>query len=48
MHMSVEVPDDDERSVDELVKAVEGAIEVGSDNPSVSGLEIVVVMAEEI
>jgi hypothetical protein len=46
MHMNVTVPDEDERTVPELVQALEGAIEVGSDDPTVNALEVV--LAEEV
>ena len=46
MHLNVEVPDDDGRSVPELIDALEGAIEVGSDHPGLNDLVIEVVMAE--
>lgn len=46
MHMNVVVPDGDERSVPELVIALEAAIEVGSDDPTVRDLEVV--LAEEV
>lgn len=46
MHMNVVVPDDDVRSVPELVIALEAAIEVGSDDPTVRDLEVV--LAEEV
>jgi len=46
MHLNVEVPDDDDRSVPDLVRAVEGAIEVGSDDEVMKGLACV--LAEEV
>jgi hypothetical protein len=46
MHLNVEVPDTDGRSVPELVAAVEAAIEVGSDNEALNDLVIETVLAE--
>lgn len=48
LHLNVSVPDGDDRPVDEIEHAVTGALEVGSDDESLEGLEIVVVLAEEI
>lgn len=48
IHLNVEAPDDDPRTTAQIQEAVEGAIEVGSDDESLEGLEIVVVLAEEV
>jgi hypothetical protein len=46
MHANVQVPDEDGRATEEIVQAVQGALEVGSDDDTVRALEIV--LAEEI
>lgn len=48
VHLNVTVPDDDIRSADQIGDAIEAALEVGSDDPSVSGLEVHVVLIEEV
>lgn len=48
IHLNVEAPDTDERTADEIVAAVMGALEVGSDDGSVRDLEIVNALSEEI
>jgi hypothetical protein len=48
IHLNVEAPDDDPRTFVEIEEAVKGALEVGSDDPSLDGLTIEVTMAEEI
>lgn len=48
LHLNVEVPADDDRPVSEIVAAVLGAIEVGSDDESVSGLVVECPLAEVV
>lgn len=48
IHLNVEVPDGDERSVETIEAAVRGALEVGDDDDSVGGLTITVALAEEV
>ena len=48
IHLNVTVPDGDEREADEIAKAVMAAIEVGSDDESVSELEVTCTLAEEV
>lgn len=48
VHLNVTVPEGDDRSMEEIVAAIEGALEVGSDDESVRSLEIVTALAEEI
>lgn len=48
VHLNVQAANDDSRTTDEIVQAVQGAIEVGSDEDGLLGLDISVVLAEEI
>lgn len=48
VHLNVEVPDGDERSVEEIESAVRGALEVGSDHELVKSLGIEITLSEEI
>ncbi len=48
IHLNVELLRLDERSVEEIVSAISGALEVGSDDDSVRGLNISIPLAEEI
>jgi hypothetical protein len=48
IHLNVEAPDDDPRTAEEISAAVMGAVEVGSDDDSVSGLVIEAVLTEEV
>lgn len=47
VHLNVAVPDGDQRDADQIRDAVMGALEVGSDDESLHGLEIVCPLAEE-
>lgn len=47
VHLSVDVPDADERSADEIADAILAAIEVASDDDSVRDLAVVCPLAEE-
>lgn len=48
VHLNVELPDDDERTAEQVTRAIEGAIEVGSDDPALDGLTVVVALSEEV
>lgn len=48
VHLNISVPTDDDRDAENIAKAIEGALEVGSDDPTVSGLAITVALAEVI
>jgi hypothetical protein len=48
IHVNAQVPDSDPRTAKEIADLVEGAIEVGSDNPALSAVEVTVVLAEEV
>lgn len=48
VHLNVQVPDGDDRPAEEIGQAIQGAIEVGSDNESVDGLTIEVALVDEI
>lgn len=48
IHVNVEVPGDDHRSRDEIVAAVLGSIEVGSDDDSVRDLKVTLPLVEEV
>jgi hypothetical protein len=48
MHLNVSVPADDNRSIGEIAEAIEGAIEVGSDDPSLAGLVIQTALVDEV
>lgn len=48
IHLNVQVPDEDARDATQIAQAVEGAIEVGSDDASVRGLVIEAVLSEEL
>ncbi len=48
IHQNVQVPDDDDRTADQIKEAVDAAIEVGSDHESVRGLVIEAVLWEEV
>ena len=48
VHLNVEAPDSDTRTADEIAAAIMAALEVGSDDESVSALIIVPAMSEEI
>lgn len=48
VHLNVEVPDSDPRDADQIGEAISGALEVGSDDESVSGLTIVVALTDEV
>lgn len=48
VHLNVSVPDDDTRSMGEIAEAIEGAIEVGSDDPSLQGLAIHTALVDEV
>ena len=48
VHLNVTVPDDDYRSIGHIAEAIEGAIQVGSDDPSLIGLIVQVAGVDEI
>jgi len=48
LHVNVQVPDDDGRDAGQIAESVAAAIEVGSDAPELDGLEVAVVLAEEV
>lgn len=48
IHLNVALPATDPRTTEQIVAAVAGAIEVGSDDESLAGLDIAVLLAEEI
>ena len=48
VHLNVTVPDDDYRSIGHIAEAIEGAIQVGSDDPSLLGLVIVTAAVDQI
>jgi len=48
IHLNVTVPDDDDRTTDEIIAAVCAMIEVVSDHDSVRDLAPTVVLAEEV
>lgn len=48
VHLNVTAPEGDERTADQVATAISGALEVGSDDESLDGLTIEVVLAEEI
>ena len=48
VHLSVLVPAVVGSSADEVADAIMGAIEVGSDDPSMAGLHVTVTLAEEV
>lgn len=48
VHLNVAVPEEDERSAEQIADAVLGAIEVGSDDDSVRDLAITAPLAEEV
>lgn len=48
VHLNVTVPDDDSRTFGEIGEAIEAALEVGSDDPTVSGLVVHVTLVDEI
>jgi len=48
VHLNVTVPDGDYRSIGAIAEAIEGAIQVGSDDPSLSSLIIHVAAVDEI
>lgn len=48
IHLNAQLADDDPRTVEEIEQGVKNALEVGSDDPSLSGIELEVAMSEEI
>lgn len=48
IHLNIELLRGDQRSVEEIVTAISGALEVGSDDDSVRGLKIEIPLAEEV
>jgi len=48
IHMNVEVPEDDKRSAEEISQAIQGALEVGSDNEILEGISWQIPLAEDI
>jgi hypothetical protein len=48
IHLNVEVPESDKRDADEIRWQIAAALEVGSDDDSVRGLNISIPLAEEI
>jgi hypothetical protein len=48
VHLNVTVPGDDFRSPEQIGEALKGAIDVGSDDESVSGLFAHVALVDEI
>ena len=48
VHLNVEVPEGDERTVEEIEESILAAIIVGSDDDSVRDLIITIPLAEEI
>ncbi len=48
VHLNVDAPAWDDRSAEEVAHAILGAIEVGSDDESMSGLIVAVALAEDI
>jgi hypothetical protein len=48
LHLNAQLPDDDPRTVEQIEQGVKNALEVGSDDPSLAGIDLEVAMAEEI
>jgi hypothetical protein len=48
VHLNVTVPGDDSRSIGEIAEAIEAALEVGADDPAVSGLGVHVALVDQI
>jgi hypothetical protein len=48
VHLNIQAPRTDTRSADEIGDAVMGAVEVGSDNEALEGLEINLALADAI
>lgn len=48
IHLNVEVPGIVGSDAEEVAAAVMGAIEVGSDDPSMAGLKVTLALAEEV
>jgi hypothetical protein len=48
VHLNVQVPAGDPRTPDQIADAIEGALEVGSDDSSVRELRITTTLAEEV
>jgi hypothetical protein len=52
VHVNVQVPDDDPRTAEDVERAVQGALDVGSDEGNVMGvfhdLVVEIVLCEEV
>lgn len=48
VHLNVQVPDDDPRDAEQIGEAIGAAIEVGSDNEALEGLEVAVALVDEV
>lgn len=48
VHLSIEVPDEDDRSADQIADALLAALEVGSDDDTVRDLVVVAPLAEDV
>lgn len=48
VHLNVEVPDEDDRSADQIADALLGALEVGGDDDSVRDLKVIAPLAEDV
>lgn len=48
VHLNVTVPEGDDRLAEDIGTAIMGALEVGGDDESVSDLEIIVALVDEI
>lgn len=48
VHLSVDVPDDDDRTPPEIAEAIQGALDVGWDDDEVRDLAVFIPLVEEV